>query len=249
MTVGTPMIDSRTADLIHLFINNCKKVRNNKQLHFLIKNQLAELLPHEYAFCSLSKRGGIFKEQIYSLEFSGEHLDALKSDKRITNSVILKRWCTNPRAIFFNDQFNLLTLDPSWEQFLTTNMLKNILVHGLVDMLGNYASFLFLAKCPSNWDERHKRVIEVIMPHIHVAITRLAAKHLKRSKKMSVLTLRETEILKWMYAGKTNPEIACILKISTSTVKNHIHSILDKLSAANRAHAVAKAVNDGMLSV
>jgi DNA-binding CsgD family transcriptional regulator len=58
----------------------------------------------------------------------------------------------------------------------------------------------------------------------------------------NVLTAREREILKWIHLGKSNIEIAIILKISSLTVKNHVQKILRKLNVQNRTQAAGKAM-------
>jgi transcriptional regulator EpsA len=52
------------------------------------------------------------------------------------------------------------------------------------------------------------------------------------------LTARELEVMQWVRIGKTNPEIASILNISTFTVKNHMRRIYSKMDVLNRAQAV-----------
>ena len=54
------------------------------------------------------------------------------------------------------------------------------------------------------------------------------------------LSAREQEVLRLMAAGATNGRIATQLVISPTTVKSHVHQILRKLGAANRAEAVAR---------
>jgi DNA-binding CsgD family transcriptional regulator len=54
------------------------------------------------------------------------------------------------------------------------------------------------------------------------------------------LSQREVEIMRWLTAGKTNPEIGQILEISTFTVKNHVQRIFRKMNVVNRAQAVEK---------
>ena len=56
----------------------------------------------------------------------------------------------------------------------------------------------------------------------------------------ALLSARETEILRWVAMGKTNPEIGSILGISVFTVKNHVQRILRKLDVTNRTQAVGK---------
>lgn len=46
---------------------------------------------------------------------------------------------------------------------------------------------------------------------------------------MSRLTPREAEVLRWVAAGKTTREIACILKRSHHTIEKHRANIIRKL--------------------
>jgi DNA-binding NarL/FixJ family response regulator len=52
------------------------------------------------------------------------------------------------------------------------------------------------------------------------------------------LTHREAEIVKLIEENLSNKEIAARLHIEVSTVKNHVHNILDKLQLPNRHSAV-----------
>jgi DNA-binding NarL/FixJ family response regulator len=63
------------------------------------------------------------------------------------------------------------------------------------------------------------------------------------------LTERETEILKGVAAGKSNKRIAAELDISEGTVKTHMKSILPKLDASDRTHAVMIALRRGILDL
>ena len=49
----------------------------------------------------------------------------------------------------------------------------------------------------------------------------------------------------WLGTGKTNWEIAQVLRISEHTVKNHVQRILIKLKVNSRAQAVAKGLMPG----
>jgi two-component system response regulator DegU len=62
------------------------------------------------------------------------------------------------------------------------------------------------------------------------------------------LTQREAQILNYIAQGNSNKQIAYILDISEQTIKNHVSSILRKLNANDRAHAVALAMRNGWLS-
>jgi DNA-binding NarL/FixJ family response regulator len=51
------------------------------------------------------------------------------------------------------------------------------------------------------------------------------------------LTSRELEVLQFIGEGLTNQEIAARLVVEVGTVKNHVHSILEKLNVSNRDEA------------
>ena len=61
------------------------------------------------------------------------------------------------------------------------------------------------------------------------------------------LSRREREILNLMAQGMSNKEIARIFNIEERTVKNHITSILHKLEANNRTHAVILALRHNLI--
>ena len=61
------------------------------------------------------------------------------------------------------------------------------------------------------------------------------------------LTNREHDILQLMIEGLSNHKIAERLVINSSTVKNHVSSILGKLDISTRTHAVALAIKNEIL--
>ena len=63
------------------------------------------------------------------------------------------------------------------------------------------------------------------------------------------LTAREVEVLRRVAAGKSNKLIAAELDISEGTVKTHMKSILPKLDASDRTHAVMIALRRGILDL
>ena len=64
-----------------------------------------------------------------------------------------------------------------------------------------------------------------------------------------VLTVREIEVLREVAAGNPNKVVADHLSISEETVKVHMKSILSKLGANDRTHAVTIAVRRGIIDV
>jgi glycosyltransferase involved in cell wall biosynthesis/DNA-binding CsgD family transcriptional regulator len=61
------------------------------------------------------------------------------------------------------------------------------------------------------------------------------------------LTQRELQILKCLSQGMEDKAISVLLQISTKTVSSHVSSVINKLAANNRSHAVAKVFHSSAL--
>jgi DNA-binding NarL/FixJ family response regulator len=80
-------------------------------------------------------------------------------------------------------------------------------------------------------------------PHIAAALFNQLADRLNPPQSVngaSVLTARERQVLALSDEGRSNKEIGRRLQISPATVKNHMHSILQKLHVARRGQAAAR---------
>jgi DNA-binding NarL/FixJ family response regulator len=61
------------------------------------------------------------------------------------------------------------------------------------------------------------------------------------------LSKREMDVLRCLAKGMTSAQIASDLFISENTVKTHVRHILEKLEASNRAEAVSRAIQLGII--
>jgi two-component system, NarL family, response regulator len=89
------------------------------------------------------------------------------------------------------------------------------------------------------------RAIHAGQRRIPPAIAAEIAEHLSDD----ALSEREIEILRRVAAGKSNKLIAFELQIAENTVKAHMRSILPKLEASDRTHAVTIALKRGILDL
>lgn len=122
-----------------------------------------------------------------------------------------------------------------------------LLVHGVHDAEGRALSLFVFACRPGSVTSRQAYLAQLLAPSLHSAWvrTQLAKRSEAAGDKAaggSVLTVRELDILKWIYLGKSNFEIGAILKISPLTVKNHVQKILRKLNVVNRTQAIGKSL-------
>lgn len=61
------------------------------------------------------------------------------------------------------------------------------------------------------------------------------------------LSTREMEVLRLLARGLTNSEIANVLCLSVSTVKNHVNKLLAKLEVSDRTEAVSFCLSRGLI--
>lgn len=80
-------------------------------------------------------------------------------------------------------------------------------------------------------------------------LVRQVSEESERKKEIKELTRREVEIINLIARGASNKEIGRNIYVSEKTVKNHIHTIFEKLGVKNRAQAVVEAVRRGIITI
>jgi DNA-binding CsgD family transcriptional regulator len=63
---------------------------------------------------------------------------------------------------------------------------------------------------------------------------------LQEQRDAAKLTVRESDVLSWVARGKTNAEIAELLRLAPSTVRKHLENVYAKLGVSTRTAAVAR---------
>ena len=121
-----------------------------------------------------------------------------------------------------------------------------LLMHGVHDADGRALTLFTFACRPGSVGPRQQYLAQLLAPALHASWVRTqlqrTATSADKASNQGVLTVRELDILKWIYLGKSNFEIGAILKISPLTVKNHVQKILRKLNVVNRTQAIGKAL-------
>ena len=67
------------------------------------------------------------------------------------------------------------------------------------------------------------------------------------ARRCAELTRREREVLERLAEGRATEEVAQLLHVSPHTVRSRIKTLLRKLGARNREHAVAIALTEGAI--
>jgi transcriptional regulator EpsA len=125
---------------------------------------------------------------------------------------------------------------------------SHVLAHGTHDTSGQMTSFFVFSCRPGTVGAKQAYLADLVVPYLHAAWIRsqvawpLDRGGANQAAMTGLLTPRETQILQWIYHGKSNIEIGMILDISPLTVKNHVQRTLRKLNVLNRTQAVGKAL-------
>jgi DNA-binding NarL/FixJ family response regulator len=89
----------------------------------------------------------------------------------------------------------------------------------------------------------------LLQPSVAAKLLSRVGQMLKQEEQIEHLTDREMEVLRLLVRGNRNKEIAEALIISERTVKFHVGVIFQKLSVSNRAEAVSKAIQTGLVKL
>jgi len=79
------------------------------------------------------------------------------------------------------------------------------------------------------------------------SLKKIKTQKMSRVSNGNHLSEREREVITLVADGYTAQEIADKLFVSLDTVETHKRNVIKKLEASNAAHAVAKAVREGMI--
>lgn len=235
-------------------IDGARYVHDRGQFTAWAQGELQHLLPHEIMLCWAKARDRQgWMHACGSDDPPPRFLEEIGGDDGIPLVRLMERWRVARRPLLLCRDSDDCAADSSWRDLLARCALSNLAAHGVSDMEGNLITFFCFSCLPGALGARHVRLLELLVPHLHVTLLR-ALNHVSEKGTASwnvshsaPLTDREAEVLRWVRAGKNNWEISVILDISQVTVKNHVGKILRKLGAENRGHAVALATGRNLI--
>ena len=91
-----------------------------------------------------------------------------------------------------------------------------------------------------DFDERDRAALDVLLPHLRQFRRRATVRRLAGPPPGVVkVSRRERDVLEHVAAGRTNAEVAALLRISPETVRKHLENAYRKLGVHTRTGAVA----------
>ncbi len=261
-------LSPRQADAVVRLMEAAPAVRRRYQFFVWSQNQVHPLLPHQVLVCAAyaRQRKALVFDVFHSIVLEPALLAALTNGVGALLRAVTSAWIEGRGRPLRLDMRRLL--DPELLQVTPGGDVRGIdtlLVHGVsrpqrpseIESL-----FIFLGTPDDVGTERAARHVDLLLPHLHSTWQRVCATEAEAPQPTSQRTLparrgenqtrpavtdRECQILLWVRDGKSNHQIGEVLGISPLTVKNHVQKILRKLGAANRAQAVALAMQGGLL--
>lgn len=142
--------------------------------------------------------------------------------------------------------------DESLLPLLECSELRSAAADGQRGLDGRLKSYFCFSRVEIPLGSRVEYLLQLLVPFLHTTLSRVISNEepdagIDGVQNVPSVTAREVQVLNYIKLGKTNQQIAEELALSPLTVKNHVQRILRKLNASNRGHAVALAINIGVL--
>jgi transcriptional regulator EpsA len=219
------------------------RVASARQFFLWTQGQVQALLPHQVLACLQFAPGGALLrlECVHGTVLAPAALEAL-AGRRDGLALRIARHCMQgarlPALLDGAGAGGQGVLD-GFRAGLAGAGFESVLVHG-TGQTAEGASVFVLFGLPMRPNARHAYFLELLLPHLHLALVRLPVHMPAGRAPARDLSARETEIVGWLREGKSNDEMGQILGISALTVKNHLQRIYRALGVSNRAHALAR---------
>jgi transcriptional regulator EpsA len=244
------VLETEDRDRLVWVVESGLQVKNQSSFFLWSQGPLQLFLPHEVLLCCV-KTGSAAPFTIRrfssSRSFRDEQFETFCETHNGLLQRLLARWIRNGEPCFC-----VPGQDEETDRQLAALDLDDVVAHGVWGSDGHVSGFFCFARTSLNRDARAARIVEVVVPIIYVTFLRILAADANSTegavRLSNLVTQREVEILGWIKEGKTTADIARILNLSPFTVKNHVQNVLKKLGARSRSHAIAQAMNLGLLN-
>lgn len=237
-------------DLLEM-VHDCLTVETDAELHGVL-SRVCRFVPGANAVAGLARtdRAGRFRDiaKIVNVSYPGEWMSLYVERNFSAVDPVLRFHFGRYRSQLWSKTYRLAQSPPEMQfiaQAREFDLSEGVTVGVASERDGIGSLFSFAGRAIGR-HARHAAVLDALAPHLHLALMRTTR---RAPCPMVGLSGRECEVLKWIKEGKTNWEIGRILRVSEATVKFHVRNVLVKLDASNRGHAVALAMEQGVLGL
>jgi transcriptional regulator EpsA len=265
-----PRLAQKAIVHIHTVLNECHGLTTLDDFKTFIRTRIRTILPHQMAVCGLGEIRSPRILRLFNIDFPTGYLQHIIRPDRVLLSSPLKGWLREraPITIRLGEVGDRGASAPHLGAHLYG--ITSLACHGIVDLSSTVYSYFVFGQLDLRMLSSYTTLLNLVVPHLHAVLTKLlTTEHLIRTNGVDEgdplpwlrqasqqthdlsgvrITEREREVLRWVAAGKSNWEIGKILSISEFTAKNHVQSLLKKLSVTGRAQAVTTAFFCGLIN-
>jgi len=208
-----------------------------------------KILPFDSAVCLIGWKSGenkIDNYELINISYPEEWLARYKTKNYHLVDPIVKQNFTNCSIQYWKDTYSRY---PAPEYFIKEaedyNLRRGYSI-GQTNLARTEGNLFSIAGNSIEQCDRTELILRHSLPHLHLALSRFFVN--KSTPAPILLTTREKEILSWVKEGKSSWDISIILNISEDTVNFHLKNVYRKLDAISRPHAVAVALEKGLIA-
>jgi len=249
-------LDESERECLSEVVESSLRVINRHQFFSWTQGAMQRLISHEILICGVedgSRRGLEHYHFEATRYFRENHFEAVcRPETGLLKHLVLLAEQSKDSVVLCPSTYPARTeVYESLRALVEENELRNLAAFlwiGPRSALQAYYSFSRVEALT----ERTGYFLELLVPFIHSTFLRVLAHHeiaetSNGSRSGRLVTPRQEEILQLIRDGKTNGQIAAILKLSPWTIKNHVQMIFQRLDSANRAQAITRAISLGIL--
>jgi transcriptional regulator EpsA len=243
----------------HRVVSGSLNVRNHFDLLMWLQGDMQRYLPHDILIVAWGDfdKGDLHHDVISAMP----GVRSINADAKDINALMAALYCKwasdgKQQPLRLNHTDGSLQAYGSDLQSMmgaALHKMRSGLAHGLVDQRSSQNCLYVTLSGNATAADIGFNAMTRVLPYIDMALRQVS--HLPYQLPESTesdknaqanlaqdfgLSDRELEVLQWVAAGKTNPEIGAILDLSEFTIKNHLKRIFVKLNVINRAQAVSR---------
>lgn len=246
-----PGVDLGHADALTLLeiIDACVRCEREDAFRALLR-RVQRLLPFERGCAVLGRRDerrGVVVEHLVAAGLLDEFVQECTKGDYLRRSALARDHFSRYRLKFWAEARRELRQPAKLVSIANDLGMRNGYTAGArARAAARHGSMFCLAFPVVRRDERTEALLELIVPHLHLALCRIFDGQ-PRDAGTVVLSVREKDVLRWMMQGKSSWDMSVIIGISESTVNYHVYNAMQKLEAVNRTQAVAVAARLGLV--
>jgi transcriptional regulator EpsA len=248
------MLEGEDPSRLAALVERSLRVTNEQQFFSWVQSEVQYLISHEILICGMSSGANskmryfrFSSTRYFRLEHFNEVCDPSSGLFNMMMSVSRKtgRPCAlGPDAVIGG-------CDKEWIPLLESCELRNAAAFGQRGTDGHMKSYFCFARVSDELNPRLMYIIEILVPILEATFSRVITPQVSTAQpyyaNATFLSKRETEVLHYLMAGKTNQMIAAEMFLSPLTIKNHVQNIMKKLKVKTRGHAVTLGMKMGLL--